>query len=114
MFWGFFKKKFLIFHVFANFQVLVFSQFQSTLNWLKDKLKENSFDFRTLEGHMTRPQRTKALEDFQNDPPTTIFLLSVRAGAVGINLTQVHKKKRRKKRKRKKERKKKKKERKKD
>lgn len=70
-------------------KVLVFSQFQTTINWLKTKLKENRFDFRTLEGHMTRPQRTKALDDFQNDPPTTIFLLSVRAGAVGINLTQV-------------------------
>ncbi|CAM9513328.1 unnamed protein product [Ectocarpus sp. 8 AP-2014] len=25
---------------------------------------------------------------FANDPPTTVFLLSVRSGAVGINLTQ--------------------------
>lgn len=34
--------------------------------------------------------RSKALRDFQNDPPTTIFLLSMRAGAVGINLTQAN------------------------
>jgi superfamily II DNA or RNA helicase len=27
---------------------------------------------------------------FQNDPPTTVFLLSIRAGAVGINLTQAN------------------------
>lgn len=31
--------------------------------------------------------RKKALEQFQNDPPTTVFLLSVRAGAVGLTLT---------------------------
>jgi len=38
---------------------------------------------------MTQAQRAKSLRDFQQDPPTTVFLLSVRAGAVGINLTQV-------------------------
>lgn len=27
------------------------------------------------------------LQAFQRDPPTTVFLLSVRSGAVGINLT---------------------------
>ena len=35
-------------------------------------------------------KRAKALRDFQNDPPTTVFLLSMRAGAVGINLTQAN------------------------
>lgn len=27
------------------------------------------------------------LQAFQKDPPTTVFLLSMRSGAVGINLT---------------------------
>jgi SNF2 family DNA or RNA helicase len=35
-------------------------------------------------------KRARALRDFQNDPPTTIFLLSIRAGACGINLTQAN------------------------
>jgi superfamily II DNA or RNA helicase len=39
---------------------------------------------------MSMVKRTKALRDFQKDPPTTIFLLSMRAGAVGINLTQAN------------------------
>ena len=39
---------------------------------------------------MSLKKRTKALSEFQNDPPTTIFLLSMRAGAVGINLTQAN------------------------
>lgn len=29
-------------------------------------------------------KRAKAIEAFQNDPPTTIFLLSVRSGAVSV------------------------------
>ena len=39
---------------------------------------------------MSRAQRTRALREFQGDPPTTIFLLSLRAGAVGINLTEAN------------------------
>ena len=36
---------------------------------------------------MPLKQRDKAIQAFQKDPPTTVFLLSMRAGAVGINLT---------------------------
>jgi superfamily II DNA or RNA helicase len=68
----------------------VFSQFTSTLQWLKDELPKHGFQFRTLSGDMSMKNRAKALSQFQNDPPTTIFLLSMRAGAVGINLTQAN------------------------
>jgi len=67
---------------------LVFSQYSSTLKWLQRELPNHGFSFRTLSGDMTMKQRAKALHDFQHDPPTTVFLLSMRAGAVGINLTQ--------------------------
>ncbi len=33
------------------------------------------------------PFSPQAIEAFQRDPPTTVFLLSMRSGAVGINLT---------------------------
>jgi hypothetical protein len=36
---------------------------------------------------MAQRQRARAIEAFQSDPPTTVFLLSMRSGAVGINLT---------------------------
>jgi SNF2 family DNA or RNA helicase len=57
---------------------LVFSQYASTLNWLKEELPKHGFQFRTLTGDMSMKQRSKALHDFQADPPTTIFLLSIR------------------------------------
>ena len=46
--------------------------------------------YRTLAGDMSLSQRTKALQDFQNDPPTTVFLMSIKSGACGINLTQAN------------------------
>lgn len=36
---------------------------------------------------LTRYPCIQAIEAFQKDPPTTVFLLSMRSGAVGINLT---------------------------
>ncbi|CAM9694657.1 unnamed protein product [Ascophyllum nodosum] len=69
---------------------LVFSQFNTSLEWLKHALPKRGFQFRTLNGSMTMRQRADALKAFSNDPPTTVFLLSVRAGAVGINLTQAN------------------------
>ena len=35
-------------------------------------------------------RHTCLIPTLQNDPPTSIFLLSMRAGAVGINLTQAN------------------------
>ena len=68
----------------------MFSQFNSTLDYLKEELPQHGFQFRTLSGDMSMKQRAKALREFQQDPPTTIFLLSMRAGAVGINLTEAN------------------------
>lgn len=68
-------------------KALVFSQFSNTLEWLKTKLTEEGFGYQTVSGSMTLKKRAKAIEAFQNAPPTTVFLLSVRSGAVGINLT---------------------------
>jgi hypothetical protein len=42
---------------------------------------------RNLKGGLTLEQRKQAVAAFQTDPPTTIFLLSMRAGAVGLTLT---------------------------
>ena len=70
-------------------KTLIFSQFKATLEGLKQVLTQNGFQFRTLTGDMSLKKRQQALSQFQMDPPTTVFLLSIRAGAVGINLTQV-------------------------
>ena len=38
-------------------------------------------------GTMSRAKRTKALAEFEKDDSVSVFLISIRAGAVGINLT---------------------------
>lgn len=70
---------------------LIFSQFNSTLEWLATRLVENGFSYRSISGSMPLKQRAKAIDAFQKDPPTTVFLLSMRSGAVGINLTAANK-----------------------
>ena len=71
----------------ATAKVLVFTQFKSTLAWLGEQLPKHGLGFRTISGSDSLAARGAALKAFRNDPPTTIFLLSIRTGAVGINLT---------------------------
>ena len=60
-------------------KALIFSQFNSTLTWLQERLPEEGFGFRTISGSMPLKQRDKAIQAFQKDPPTTVFLLSMRS-----------------------------------
>lgn len=41
----------------------------------------------TLEGKQTAMQRKSALDRFNSDPECTLFILSIRSGAVGLTLT---------------------------
>ncbi|GAQ84668.1 DEAD-box protein [Klebsormidium nitens] len=68
-------------------KALIFSQFMGTIDWLKLKLTEAGVKYRYISGDMALNKRAKAIEQFQQDPPTTVFLLSIRTGAVGITLT---------------------------
>ncbi|KAK9827580.1 hypothetical protein WJX81_000554 [Elliptochloris bilobata] len=70
-----------------NAKALVFTQFATTLEWLKVRLQQQGYSFCTVTGSMTQPQRAREIKAFQSDPAKTVFLLTMRAGAVGINLT---------------------------
>jgi SNF2 family DNA or RNA helicase len=71
----------------ASAKTLIFSQFAHSLAWLGKSLAAHGYTCATITGSMSLSARAKALEAFQNAPPTTIFLLSLRSGAVGLNLT---------------------------
>ena len=66
-------------------KVLVFSQFVSMLKLVKSALDEDKVKYEYLDGSTTdRPQR---IERFQTDPTLPVFLISLKAGGSGLNLT---------------------------
>ncbi len=66
-------------------QVLVFSQFVSALHEMETLLKVEGIRFVTLYGD-TRNRRVPVTQ-FQKDKSITVFLISLKAGGVGLNLT---------------------------
>jgi SNF2 family DNA or RNA helicase len=66
-------------------KILVFSQFTSFLAIVRDRLDRERVVYEYLDGD-TR-DRSRPVERFQNDPACRLFLISLRAGGLGLNLT---------------------------
>ncbi|EAW50033.1 helicase, lymphoid specific [Homo sapiens] len=68
-------------------KVLLFSQMTSMLDILMDYCHLRDFNFSRLDGSMSYSEREKNMHSFNTDPEVFIFLVSTRAGGLGINLT---------------------------
>ncbi len=68
-----------------NNKVLLFSSFVSHLELLKHKIEEAGWKFSWLTGKTV--QRDEVIRQFQQDADNRIFLISLKAGGVGLNLT---------------------------
>ena len=66
-------------------KVLVFSQFTSFLAIVRSRLDKDGITYQYLDGR-TR-DRQEVVDKFQNDPDTKLFLISLKAGGLGLNLT---------------------------
>ena len=69
-----------------NHKALVFSQYVRYLQIVKAELEKNGFSYQYLDGSTTLSNRKKAVDEFQagaNDA----FLISLKAGGTGLNLT---------------------------
>ncbi len=66
-------------------KAIVFSQFTKLLGFVRQRLDEQGLPYAYLDGQ-TRNRR-KVVEQFQKDPNTNLFLISLKAGGVGLNLT---------------------------
>jgi superfamily II DNA or RNA helicase len=66
-------------------RVLVFSQFVSMLHLVRERLEKLEIPFCYLDG--STKQRQEEVNRFQNDPAIPVFLISLKAGGVGLNLS---------------------------
>jgi non-specific serine/threonine protein kinase len=71
----------------SNHKALVFSQFLGMLGLIKEELIRLKIDFEYFDGSSTIAERERAIERFQNDSNCRVFLISLKAGGVGLNLT---------------------------
>ena len=68
-------------------KALIFSQFLGMLALIKERLIADGVEFEYFDGSTSAPDREKAIQSFQNDDKVRIFLISLKAGGVGLNLT---------------------------
>lgn len=66
-------------------KVLIFSQFVKMLHLLRDDLEKEGIKFNYLDG--STKNRQEQVDTFQSDPSIQVFLISLKAGGVGLNLT---------------------------
>lgn len=67
-------------------KVLIFSQFVKHLHLFKDYLTENGINYSYLDGSTSN--REEEVERFKKDDDIHVFLISIKAGGVGLNLTE--------------------------
>ena len=67
-------------------KILIFSQFTSALKNISKLFKINDISFNYLDGATPSKERGKLVEDF-NKNNTSVFLISLKAGGTGLNLT---------------------------
>jgi non-specific serine/threonine protein kinase len=66
-------------------KALIFSQFVEILRLVRRELEERGIKYVYLDGQT--PNRQSRVDLFQNDPSIPFFLISLKAGGVGLNLT---------------------------
>jgi non-specific serine/threonine protein kinase len=71
----------------SNHKALVFSQFLGMLALIREKMKELGVDYEYFDGSTTAADREKAIKRFQEEDNCRVFLISLKAGGVGLNLT---------------------------
>jgi len=71
----------------AGHKVLVFSQFVSMLHLIRAELKNNGIEYEYLDGKCSTKQREASVNNFQTKEKLRVFLISLKAGGTGLNLT---------------------------
>ena len=76
---------YLIDSIANNHKIIVFVNFLSSIEYIGELLGENRIDFVTMTG-ATR-NRQELIDRFQEDASCKVFLMTLKTGGVGLNLT---------------------------
>ncbi|MEM9479287.1 MAG: SNF2-related protein [Verrucomicrobiota bacterium] len=71
----------------GDHRVLVFSQFVSVLSLLKDWLAGDEREYAYIDGSVSADKRAEEVRRFQSPDGPGVFLISLKAGGYGLNLT---------------------------
>jgi len=71
----------------GNHKILVFSQFLGMLAMIREKIEAQGIDFEYLDGSASPKARQASVNRFQNEKNCRVFLISLKAGGLGLNLT---------------------------
>ena len=72
----------------GNHKILIFSQFVEMLGLIKKEIQKISVKFEYLDGSVPSHKREEIVQNFQQNDEIRIFLISLKAGGVGLNLTE--------------------------
>lgn len=72
----------------STIKSIVFSQFVNFLDLITFRLQRAGFKVCRLEGNMTPEARDRTIRYFMDTPDVTVFLVSLKAGGVALNLTE--------------------------
>ncbi len=70
----------------SGHKMLLFSQFTSMLGRIRNRLEENGIPYYMITGETSKEKRLQLVKAF-NEDDVPIFLISLKAGGVGLNLT---------------------------
>ncbi len=70
----------------SGHRILLFSQFTSMLDIISERLNRSGISFYTITGKTKPAERIRLVSQF-NEDDTSVFLISLKAGGTGLNLT---------------------------
>lgn len=89
--WRILKKLLKFWHGEGSNKVLVFSHSVRLLRMLQLLFNHTSYNVSYLDGSMKYNERYEVVQDFNTNPNQFVFLISTRAGGVGLNITSANK-----------------------
>jgi len=74
-------------HKTGRHKILIFSQFVKMLGLIRDELAKLNIEYEYLDGKSSSKQREQSVNNFQENDDLRVFLISLKAGGTGLNLT---------------------------